>query len=188
MAPATALAHSPTDPVTAASELPAPDLSGGLREFLSYWRGKRGDRPAPLRCELDVLADLPRLASHAFVLEALPDGNFRYRLVGSAIVRTLKRDATNQIVGPELYGPASEALLRAMRTALVTGTPHLTRHTLTWGSGSAAAVGMLFCPVSSDGVAVDQLVGLARLRPMVPRPGPQSGPVLRLELSQPLHE
>jgi hypothetical protein len=65
-----------------------------LDKLLSYWHGLRGDRPAPMRRDLDPAAiayGLDRIA----LVEVLDDGDLRCLLAGQQLVAALGRNATN---------------------------------------------------------------------------------------------
>lgn len=147
------------------SVLDAASLTGSFREFYDYWHSKRADRPVPLRADLAVLADLPRLAPHMVVVEALSDGGFRFRLVGSALVKTMRRDLTSRRIDASVYGDAAAGIVAALRSVLSSGTAWVNRHQVGWDGGGGSAAEMLICPVSTDGRAIDQVVGLTRFTP-----------------------
>jgi hypothetical protein len=147
------------------SAIDAASLTGPFRDFYDYWRSKRADRPVPLRADLAVLVDLPRLAPHMVVVEALSDGGFRFRLVGSALVKTMRRDLTNRRIDAAVYGDGAAGIVAALRSVISSGSPWINRHKVGWEGAAASAAEMLICPVSTDGRAIDQVVGLTRFTP-----------------------
>jgi hypothetical protein len=173
--------ESPSPAIDAAS------LTGPFREFYDYWRAKRADRPVPLRADLAVLADLPRLAPHMVVVEALSDGSFRFRLVGSALVKAMRRDLTNRRIDAAVYGDAAAGVIATLRSVIAGGSPWINRHKVGWDGGVASAAELLICPVSTDGRAIDQVVGLARFSP-APGLGLRRSAALPLDESQPVRD
>ncbi|MDB5365784.1 MAG: hypothetical protein JWM77_1711 [Rhodospirillales bacterium] len=143
----------------------AASLTGPFRDFYDYWRSKRTDGAVPLRADLAVLADLPRLAPHMVVVEALSDGSFRFRLVGSALVKTMRRDLTSRRIDASVYGDGAAGIVAALRSVVSSGAPWINRHKVGWDGAASSAAEMLICPVSTDGRAVDQVVGLTRFTP-----------------------
>jgi hypothetical protein len=69
-------------------------------DLYSYWHSKRGTRNMPARSDMNP-ADIPRLLPYLLIVERAAD-QFRYRLVGSAIVDGLGYDATGGAVGSYL--------------------------------------------------------------------------------------
>jgi hypothetical protein len=143
----------------------AANLTGSFREFYDYWQSKRVDLHVPLRADLAVLADLPRLAPHMVVIEVLSDGGFRFRLVGSALVKTMRRDLTSRRIDASVYGDGAAGIVAALRSVISSGAPWINRHKVGSDGAAASAAEMLICPVSSDGGAIDQVVGLTRFTP-----------------------
>jgi len=65
-----------------------------LGELVNYWMARRRTRDMPSRADLDP-ADLRLLLRHVFLVDVLRDPlAFRYRLVGTNIVRVAGRDVT----------------------------------------------------------------------------------------------
>ena len=66
-----------------------------LLALYSYWESKRGDRSMPARADIDP-AEIPSLLSIILLMDTSTAGEYRYRLVGTEIVRWLGRDTTGQ--------------------------------------------------------------------------------------------
>jgi hypothetical protein len=66
-------------------------------DLYRYWLWKRGNRTMPARRDIDP-ADIPALLPHISMVHKV-DGKYRFRLVGSAIVRQFGRDLTGNVVG-----------------------------------------------------------------------------------------
>jgi hypothetical protein len=66
------------------------------RDLVSYWDAKRAGRLAPPRASIDPL-DIPMHLPHRFMLDVVGSGgDFRFRLIGTEIVRGLGRDSTGR--------------------------------------------------------------------------------------------
>ncbi len=90
-----------------------------LRQLHAYWNGKRGDSAAPRRDEIDP-TDIPRLLPHVFLIEAMGEPTrFRYRLIGTEVVKLTGRDLTGRFVdeslGPDKLAAAVEPYLTVIR-------------------------------------------------------------------------
>lgn len=134
-----------------------------LRPVLDYWHLKRGTRAMPARLDIEPLELKPYLR-HLFLIEPLPGGDFRYRLVGSEITERYGRNSTGRTVR-EIYAavPVVADWLLGMLRAVTTGK----RPVL--ASGSLRAVGKehvfsesLHMPLGDDGDTVSMIFGVAR--------------------------
>jgi len=56
-----------------------------LEELHRYWDSRRFGRLWPLRRDIDPMA-IPRLLPNVFLADVMPDGRFRYRVFGTALV------------------------------------------------------------------------------------------------------
>jgi hypothetical protein len=77
--------------------------NSALRSLYQYWGQKRQGRPMPARSDISP-ADIPRLLPNLMIVEAVPPARFRYRLVGSELVRRFGRDPTGQFADEVLEG------------------------------------------------------------------------------------
>jgi hypothetical protein len=67
-----------------------------LQQLLEYWRGKRNARPVPTRSSFDPV-EIPSLLPHLMLTEAVEGGeDFRYRVVGTAVVEAAGMDFTGR--------------------------------------------------------------------------------------------
>jgi hypothetical protein len=90
------------------------------RALAAYWRSKCIDGRPPSRRDIDPPIEIPRLTQYLFLIDV--DGaRFRYRLVGSDIVRWARRNVTGCRVeednmDPVEFGSWMRALLRVANT------------------------------------------------------------------------
>jgi hypothetical protein len=100
--------------------LSAPQDPGAIRLF-HYWRDKHEGATLPQRKAID-LAELARLrcADRVFILDPVGDGEWRYRLLGTEIVRYYGRDVTgiplSRHMAPEEARQANEISDEVART------------------------------------------------------------------------
>jgi hypothetical protein len=127
---------------------------------LGYWTGKRHDRLAPARSDidpLDITALLPRIMLADVVLDAGGRVGFRYRLSGTGIGRTHGSELTGQ--GPLDLRPAPYgALIDAhYRQALKLCRPLV--HVITLRTNKkTCGYARIILPLSSDGESIDMLM------------------------------
>src|SRR5258706_4642995 len=76
-------------------------------DLYRYWDGTRNGRLMPARRDIDP-ADIPALLPHVSLIHK-PDGQFRFRLVGSAAAEQFGRDLTGDVVGSHV-GNAPETV------------------------------------------------------------------------------
>lgn len=93
---------------------PYPDL----KFILDYWTGKRGDRFAPSRADIDpaeIVSILPRVMLADVERSAQGDVDFRYRLSGTGICNVHRDELTGRrpsSIEPPRYGALIDAHYR----------------------------------------------------------------------------
>ena len=147
----------------------APDLSAFLHrpenaaflEFYDYWLRRSAGKPMPARADIDPL-DIPRLLPNLFLIDVVPGRprRYRFRLVGTRIAE-LEGEITNRFLDEFVPGAAGTAMARHYDDT-VAGRVYVRRETLYWRQREHVNYDVLLLPLSSDGVTVDMLVGLAR--------------------------
>lgn len=148
-----------------------------LRPVLDYWDRKRCNRPMPRRLDIEPL-ELKAYLRHLFLIEPLPGGEFRYRLIGSEITERYGRNSTGKTVR-EAYVDAPEAAewLTTMLLAVTAGKrPVLASGTLRAVRKEHVFSDSLHLPLSDDGDSVTMIFGAA-LYSAPPLPGVAAPPV-----------
>jgi hypothetical protein len=139
----------------------AASLSPFLHAPFAYWSAKRGGRPMPARADLDPLEMLPWLPQ-TMLAEPLADGDFRFRLVGTDVRERLGCEMTGRRLSELPVGREHlHDLLAEYRAVVDRRLPAHHFH----GYPEADArqpffFDRLLCPLSSDGVTVDLLLGV----------------------------
>ena len=127
-------------------------------DLYRYWDGTRNGRLMPARRDIDP-ADIPALLPHVSLIHKL-DGQFRFRLVGSAAGEQFGRDLTGDVVGshvgnaPETVAATQAVCERVFSTARPVFSPghYETRPGLIY-HGS-----VLLLPLSDDGMRVNMII------------------------------
>ncbi len=140
-----------------ARQVPAPE-SNRIRALAAYWESKRGNRFAPRRADIDpteIRAHMPSL----MMVDVLPDGDYRYRLMGTALAEGRGRGATGQRL-TELMADRPEAM-RQLRerfdSVVAASAPVYSRGEVYWET-SNDDMRMFECgyfPLSEDGTSVN---------------------------------
>lgn len=140
-----------------AHQVPEPE-SDRIRELAAYWQAKRGDRFAPRRAEIDpaeIRAHMPTL----MMVDVLSDGDYRYRLMGTALAEGRGRSATGQRL-TELMADRPKAMSQLKErfdSVVAARAPLYSRGEVYWET-SADDLRMFECgyfPLSDDGTTVN---------------------------------
>lgn len=140
-----------------ASQVAAPE-SQRIRELAAYWESKRAGRFAPRRADIDpaeIRAHMPTL----MMVDVLPDGDYRYRLMGTELAEGRGRTATGQRV-TELMADRPSALRQLKErfdSVVAARAPVYSRGEVYWET-SADDMRMFECgyfPLSDDGETVN---------------------------------
>ncbi len=128
-----------------------------LAQVLEYWLRRRGERALPRRRDIDPL-DLPKLLPHLQLVETA-GGRFRYRLVGTRIVRAFGRDHTGAYLD-ELY-PDDRGRLAADVFRLVCDKrqPIFARSRYFTTRDVDIIANRLYLPLSEDEASVSLILG-----------------------------
>lgn len=75
-----------------------------LETAYRYWRGKAGERRMPRRADIDP-TEIPKLLPDVMLIDVLPEGRYRYRLIGTENARAQGINATGRFLDEVLPGP-----------------------------------------------------------------------------------
>lgn len=136
--------------------------SSPIRAALGYWRQIAPDGKLPGRQHLEPL-DIPPLLPWLFLVDVLrePQGlDFRYRLIGTANVDLVGRDATQRRVREAFAGFQAEIMMLQYSTTVEAGQPTFWRASLPADDRPPADCYRGLFPFAKDGRNVDMLLGL----------------------------
>ena len=77
---------------------------GRLQEALHYWRHKTGGKSMPRRADIDPI-DIPKLLPDVMLVDVLPSGRYRYRLIGTGNTEAQGVHVTGRYLDEVLPGP-----------------------------------------------------------------------------------
>lgn len=128
-----------------------------LRRLFDYWDGKRAGRKLPARAALDPVDFAYALANVALVDVLRDPLRFRFRLVGTEIVRRDGTDLTGKTVDDHPL-PEYRALLRdSYGEVVASGEPAVfLRERLM--DDKPRQYEVLYLPLAADGVTIDMLL------------------------------
>ncbi len=154
-----------------AETVAAPE-SARLRALMDYWRSRCAGRVAPRRSDIDP-ADIRAHMPFLFLVDVLPGDQFRYRLMGTALVEDTGRDITGRLLS-ELHGANPDIMCRLKSRfdqVIATRAPVFTRGQVYWlGEGEFRRFECGYFPLSEDGRTVNMI--LAELFLFWPKRGP----------------
>ena len=128
-----------------------------LRRLFEYWQSKCGGRPLPARAALDPVDFSYALANVALVDVLRDPLRFRFRLVGTEIVRRDGTDLTGKSIEHHPL-PEYRALMREAYSAVVaSGKPAVFRRERMMDD-KLRQYEVLYLPLAADGVTVDMLL------------------------------
>jgi len=132
-------------------------VSHHLRLY-DYWLGKCGSRRMPARSDLDPSEITPLLPYIIIVDRA--DDQFRYRLMGTAVVHELGRDLTGTAVGSYIGEPksANAGVRDVYKRAWTNAQPVFASGQFYFRTGSIHSVSLLALPLSADGVHAEKVI------------------------------
>jgi hypothetical protein len=126
-------------------------------DLYGYWLAQRGSRTMPARSDLNP-GDIPTLLPYLMIIEKVAD-QYRYRLVGTAVVQAIGRDLTGCLVGSYVVDAKSAADVRVIYDRAFTAAhPVFATGAFTFKSGAKLTMSQLILPLSEDGVEVNMAV------------------------------
>jgi hypothetical protein len=133
-------------------------------DLYRYWLSKRNGRSTPARRDLDPV-EVPALLPYLMILQKV-NGEFRYRLAGTSVVRDLGVERTGKLALDYVqYTPEMAAALEELRNRVfTTGQPVFAAGQYHTGFGTIHHASALLVPLSDDGKNVNMamLTRLAR--------------------------
>jgi hypothetical protein len=137
----------------------APFTDPRLEQAYLYWRGKASHRAMPSRANIDPV-DIPKLLPDVMLVERLPDGRYRYRLIGTENARAHGINATGRFLDEVLPGPAYGAHVLGLYDECVRTRRALYSECLFFSPARREPerhTKVLFMPLSPDGEHVNMI-------------------------------
>lgn len=134
-----------------------------LQAMYSYWLQQRGDCAMPARRNI-VPQDIPALLPHIFLVDVMPAGRYRFRLVGTHIVEHIG-DVTGKYLDEAASGEHYERAKRNFDTVSQQPAIHYLVSELYWRERSWTIYRRLLMPLSDDGLTVNMMMAAAFYEP-----------------------
>ncbi len=135
--------------------------SKSLRNLLGYWEAKESYlNRLPSRADLQPDEMVPFLPFVALINVQAGTPRFQFRLVGTGIVGSMGRETTNRPVDENLFGANAVVVESFFSIPLDTrGAAYAAGQYTVAPSGRMLGFETLLLPLSSDGTAIDMLLG-----------------------------
>jgi hypothetical protein len=129
-----------------------------LRQLLDYWTKKKGERIAPSRVDVDP-GQIRALLPNVFLVERLGDPpRYRYRLVGTTIVKDFGEEITGRYLDEVDFDFVTSRVVSEYDRAAKEHQPIASKWSYTKQSGRQMTYERLILPLSSDGRTVDMFL------------------------------
>ena len=141
----------------------------------AYWFDKCGNRPMPMRSDIDPTTIPPRILPGISLVEVVPDDRrYVYRLVGTGEVEVRGNDPTGKSVLDGFFAPSAEDALACYDRVVSTRAPLLDPVPFTAPSGRYVTEETIFLPLSEDSVTVNKILVFSYSRDVIRRAPPQA--------------
>ncbi len=130
-----------------------------IRAFYEFWDRSRGAKHYPAQKDLRLSA-VPKLLPEIFIIDHLPEGDFRYRFMGTAIDRLVGGSFTGRRFSESRSGRVLSEITEFFGTVVrfhVYGVMHtrLRSETTSWDIFTRTGL-----PVADDGETPNKVVGM----------------------------
>ena len=122
----------------------------------SYWLRQAAGRPMPRRGDMDP-TEIPKLLRDIMLVDVLPDGRYRYRLIGTANAQAQGVSATGRYLDEVLPGDEYKAHVLRLYDECVRERRALYSECFFLSAAPARHTKVLFMPLSEDGEAVNMV-------------------------------
>lgn len=148
--------------------------------LLAHWRGLRGERPAPLRRDLDP-ADFRQLLSQVFILGRTAPGDFRFRLAGGLVSDLHGRPLRGQS-GLSAWAEHDQPHLLAVMEGVHRTAEPVVVTAVAQAGPAKVTLEILLAPVANAAGEIDRLIGL--YQPLTPLAQLRDEPIDRLGVTR----
>jgi len=147
------------DDLTDSEAAVSPITDRRLRQVNDYWRCKAAGRAMPRRADIDP-TEIPNLLPDVMLVDVLPQGRYRYRLIGTENALAQGMNATGRYLDEVLPGCEYKAHVIALYDECVGARRALYSECLFMAPDRRAPerhTKVLFMPLAGDGETVDMV-------------------------------
>lgn len=128
-----------------------------VRAGYEYWLKKKADRLLPSRQDMQPAEMLPFIGGVCLFDVRLDPLDFRYRLIGTQIVRYLSRDYTGTWMSSLEHQKPGNSMFENFRKVTETGKPSFNANPYVGPHAEFIKIQELVAPLSDDGRTVNML-------------------------------
>ncbi len=133
-------------------------ISTRLGDLKAYWDAKRGRRRMPAAAEIDPVEMASHLGQLCLIDVTRQPLRFRWRLIGSAVVDTLRLDPTGDYLDAGEWRAAFESVAQSCRWVVRERAPLRSLGTLPHAGFGRIGYESVELPLSGDGENVDRIL------------------------------
>ncbi|WP_370151654.1 PAS domain-containing protein [Ferrovibrio sp.] len=141
---------------------------GPTRLLYRYWLSRRRDCLMPARRLIEP-RDIAELLPHIFLADVMPQGRYRYRLVGTHIGEHVGRELTGSYLDELAEGRHYERFRTIFDLVATAPAINYFASELHWQDRSWMMYRRLLLPLSDDGITANMLLGASFYEPRDPR-------------------
>ena len=130
-----------------------------MTRYLHMWWVRSNGGRLPLKRQWDVTEHRPIIAN-LFLTELMPDGEFRFKLIGEDVIKMLGVNNTGKVVKNAHRADYGHALDEYYRSIVRDPVCKLCRGSLAFAERDFCRFESIDCPLSSDGERVDLVIGV----------------------------
>jgi hypothetical protein len=147
--------------------------SSALSPTLIGWNiSPQRPKSTPTRFISDPV-EMPKLLPHIQLIEIMPDGRSRYRVVGTLLVNANGRDYTGKYAGELFDGKRGQSVVEHHRAVCIARQPAFVRSRYITEKDVDLIANRLYLPLSDNDLDVNMILGVLTLNlgTMVPAAG-----------------
>ena len=136
-----------------------------LNDIHRYWLAKYRNGRLPRRADIKP-GELGSDVRHVNLIDVLHAPlRFRHRLVGSAIIEWVGRDATGRMIDESLYGPATEETIASLARVVATRRAFRRLERLDWNNQKWLMMESVELPLAGNDGRIEMILRGAVFRP-----------------------
>ena len=140
------------------TELVCAEAPSPLHDFVRYWEARRGGEDMPAFADIDPI-DIPWALSRIYVLRAVPDRDFVYRLAGEDISARYGQPLKGKRITDLFSVDSAAATLKRWRRAAEGPSGYYSHTQHTSIRGTAVTARRVLLPLGEDRTTADHLLG-----------------------------
>lgn len=141
------------------------DADPRVGQLLDFWYASRGAHPYPAQRDLDLMT-VPPLLPNLFILDALPDGDFRYRFIGTKIDEHMGMSLTGRLFSDARSGRILREITQFFSRIVDTGQLGLLATRLPSEKFEWVRYTRFGLPLADDYETINKILGLYLFEPI----------------------